>query len=143
MTEISSTHGADLAALHMGQRGQSADDTIAALARAANGPEGFNVESARQVAEEFEGTFISALVDTMFSGIETDGPFGGGQAEGMFRSMLNQEYAKVMTGSGGLGLADNILDSIIRLQTGGSLDDHTRATTEVPEVDRAQEVDGE
>jgi len=121
MAEIGNTYAADMAALQMGSQRRSADDTIAALARAANGPEGFNIENARQVAEEFEGTFISALVDTMFSGIETDGPFGGGQAEGMFRSMLNQEYAKVMSANGGIGIYDNVLDSIIRLQTGGQL----------------------
>lgn len=102
----------------MGNRSRSAEQTIAALARAANGPNGFDLEAARETAEDFESTFISALVDTMFSGLETDGPFGGGQSESMFRSMLNEEYSKVMSASGGLGLADNVLDSIIRMQTG-------------------------
>ena len=116
-----------MAALHMGNRSRSADQTIEALAAQASGPNGFSLDAARATAEEFEGTFISALVDTMFSGLETDGPFGGGQSESMFRSMLNEEYSKVMSANGGLGLADSVLDSIVRLQTGQGLDHFEQA----------------
>lgn len=93
--------------------GRSAAD-LAASATNADGS--FNMAAARATAEEFEATFLSTLVDTMFSGLETDGPFGGGQSEGMFRSMLNQEYAKAMSGQGGLGLADNVLRSMLEMQ---------------------------
>ena len=36
------------------------------------------------------------MVETMFSGISTDGPFGGGHSEQMYRSMMNEEYANAI-----------------------------------------------
>lgn len=71
---------------------------------------------ARRVAEEFESFFIARFIDAMQSGLETDGPFGGGHGEAMFRGMLSDEYAKAITGSGGLGLADSVYREILKLQ---------------------------
>ena len=52
----------------------------------------------------------------MFSSVPTDGPFGGGHGEEVFRSMMNEQYAQSMVQAGGIGLADNIYREIIRLQ---------------------------
>jgi Rod binding domain-containing protein len=52
----------------------------------------------------------------MFSGIKTDGPFGGGHAENVYRSMMSQEYAKSISKSGGVGLADHIYREILAKQ---------------------------
>lgn len=71
---------------------------------------------ARKAAEEFEAYFISQTMETMFSGIPTDGPFGGGHAEEMFRSMLNQEYGKSMARTGGIGIADQVYREILKTQ---------------------------
>ena len=46
-------------------------------------------EKAREVAEDFESFFISQMVGYMFSGIKTDGAFGGCQAETVYRSLLS------------------------------------------------------
>lgn len=72
--------------------------------------------AARKAAEEFEGFFIAMFVETMFSGIKTDGMFGGGHAEGVYRSLLNQEYGKAIAKTGGLGLADHIQREILKTQ---------------------------
>ena len=37
----------------------------------------------------------------MFEGIKTDGMFGGGNAEDIFRSMMVDEYGKMMSKNGG------------------------------------------
>lgn len=71
---------------------------------------------ARRAAEEFEAFFIAQTVESMFAGIETDGPFGGGQAEQMFRSLLSQEYGKSMARSGGIGIADQVYREILKTQ---------------------------
>jgi Rod binding domain-containing protein len=71
---------------------------------------------AHKVAEDFEAFFISMYLESMFSGVETDGPFGGGQAEGVYRSMLNQEVGKSIAKTGGIGIADNVLREIIKMQ---------------------------
>jgi Rod binding domain-containing protein len=52
----------------------------------------------------------------MFSGIETDGPFGGGQGEDVFRPMLLDQYADAVARGGGVGVADAVLKEILRLQ---------------------------
>jgi len=56
------------------------------------------------------------VLDQMFAGVPTDGRFGGGSAEGVYRDLLNQEYAKVLSRSGGLGVADAVYREILKLQ---------------------------
>jgi Rod binding domain-containing protein len=71
-----------------------------------------------KAAEEFEAVFLSQMLSHMFEGVRTDGPFGGGKAEEMFRSFMVQEYGKVMAASGGVGLADMVKREMIRAQEG-------------------------
>lgn len=73
-------------------------------------------EQARQVAHEFERMFISEMLQPMFGGIETDGPFGGGNAEATFRPMLLDQYADAIAKGGGIGIADSVLKEILKLQ---------------------------
>lgn len=73
-------------------------------------------EKLRKVAEEFEGMVISQLLAPMFEALPTDGLGGGGSGEAMFRPMLVQRYADAMAKGGGIGLADNILSELMRLQ---------------------------
>ena len=65
---------------------------------------------------EFEAVFLSEMLKPMFQGIETDGMFGGGKGEEVFRSFMLQEYGKIMSQTGGIGLADHVRDQIIQLQ---------------------------
>jgi Rod binding domain-containing protein len=60
--------------------------------------------------------FISEFLGSMFEGISTDGPFGGGQGEAMFRSLMLDEYGKQVAGRGGFGLADAITKSLLAHQ---------------------------
>ena len=75
-------------------------------------------EDVTKVAKEFEAIFVSNFVETMFSGVKTDGPFGGGHAEGVFRSMMVEQYAKQITENGGFGIADSIKRELISIQEG-------------------------
>ncbi|MEE8226933.1 MAG: rod-binding protein, partial [Kiloniellales bacterium] len=58
---------------------------------------------ARKAAEDFEAFFLAQFIDRMFADLPTDGMFGGGQGEKVFRSLLSQEYGKVMARTGGVG----------------------------------------
>ena len=71
---------------------------------------------ARHVGEEFEAMFLSQMLSPMFDQIKTDGPFGGGSAEGMYRSFLVDAYAHSMAKAGGIGIADSVQREILRLQ---------------------------
>ncbi|MBI1237178.1 MAG: chemotactic signal-response protein chel [Alphaproteobacteria bacterium] len=71
---------------------------------------------ARQVAEDFEAFFLSQMVEAMFKGVGENNPFGGGAGEQAFSGLLHEEYARVMAGTGGLGLSDNLTAEILRYQ---------------------------
>ncbi|NQV60692.1 MAG: rod-binding protein [Alphaproteobacteria bacterium] len=75
-------------------------------------------QGAWRTAQEFEAFFLSRAMDDMFSGVKTDGPMGGGQGESMFRALLNEEYGKIVAGTGGIGIADAVYREIIKLQEG-------------------------
>jgi Rod binding domain-containing protein len=71
---------------------------------------------ADKAAKEFEAVFIAQMVSTMFEGVGTDGPFGGGYGESVFRSLMIDNYAKTIAERGGFGLADQVKREILRLQ---------------------------
>ena len=71
---------------------------------------------AKKAATEFEGTFISEFLGQMFEGIPTDGEFGGGEGEQMFRSLLTDEYGKQVEASGGFGLSNAITTQLLKHQ---------------------------
>ena len=71
----------------------------------------------RETAEKFEASFLSQMLKPMFEGLETDGPFGGGEAEGTWRSFMIDEMAKQTVRAGGIGLADTVVSEMIRMQT--------------------------
>jgi peptidoglycan hydrolase FlgJ len=71
---------------------------------------------AKKTATEFEGTFISQFLGQMFEGIPTDGEFGGGEGEDMFRSLLTDEYGKQINASGGFGLSAAIQRQLLQSQ---------------------------
>ncbi len=73
-------------------------------------------EEAERVAQEFERMFIAEMLQPMFAGIETDGPFGGGNAEEVFRPMLLDKYAEAISSAGGIGIADSVLAELLRMQ---------------------------
>lgn len=72
--------------------------------------------AARKAGEDFEAFFLSQAFENMFSGIEADPIFGGGESESVYRSLLLQEYAKIAAKSGTTGIADAVTREIIRLQ---------------------------
>ena len=73
-------------------------------------------ENAKAVAQDFEAFFVSRMLESMFAGLDTDGLFGGGHGEKVFRSVLTQDYGKEMARRGGFGIADSVQKHLLRLQ---------------------------
>lgn len=69
-----------------------------------------------QKAEDFEAVFLSQMMSHMFEGIETDENFGGGHGEDMVKSMLTDEYGKLIARTGGIGVADYVKREMLTLQ---------------------------
>lgn len=75
-----------------------------------------DLAKAKEAAEEFEAVFIAEMMKPMFEGISTDGMFGGGKGEEVFRGILLQEYGKMIAHTGSVGLSSQIKDAIIQMQ---------------------------
>jgi peptidoglycan hydrolase FlgJ len=77
---------------------------------------GLNPAAVRAVSEEFEAVFLATMMQHMFAGVATDGPFGGGRSEETWRSLLIEEYGKSIASAGGIGIADQISRELLALQ---------------------------
>jgi flagellar protein FlgJ len=77
---------------------------------------GGNAAATGKAAKEFESVFISQFLGSMFSGISTDGPTGGGEGEEMFRSLMIDQYGKSIVQRGGFGLADAVQRQLMKHQ---------------------------
>jgi Rod binding domain-containing protein len=71
---------------------------------------------ARATATDFEAQFLNTMFNEMFTGIDGDGPFGGGPAVGVWRSFLSEQYAKSFAKAGGIGIADHVYRTLIAQQ---------------------------
>ncbi len=74
------------------------------------------VAAAKKSAQEFESVFASEFLGQMFEGISTDGPFGGGPGEEMFRSLMLDQYGKQIAAQGGFGLSSAITRQLLHSQ---------------------------
>lgn len=75
---------------------------------------------ARKVAEEFEAFVLGQMLQPMFEGIDVDENFGGGSSEKIWRSMQVEEYGKAIARTGGIGIADTVMQEILRTQEADS-----------------------
>ncbi len=75
-----------------------------------------NKDQVRKAAQDFETVFVSQMLGHMFEGIKTDGMFGGGQGEDMFKSMMVDEYSKQVVKRGGFGIADSVYKTMLAEQ---------------------------
>ena len=75
-----------------------------------------SVEQARQTAKDFEAFFLGQMLQPMFANIIPEPPFGGGHAEKIWRSMMDDEMGKSMDEAGVIWIADSIQRAILKLQ---------------------------
>ena len=91
--------------------------------RAVRPSAGAGIEKA---AQDFEGMFMSQMLQPMFDTVGVDPLFGGGHGEEMMRSFLVQEYGKVMANNTNFGITAAVRDELVRAQQGQQ---KTRAAT--------------
>jgi Rod binding domain-containing protein len=71
---------------------------------------------AYKAAQDFESVFLGQMVAQMYTGLDAEGPFGGGFAEQTYRSLLYQEIGRQMAAGGGVGIADAVYAEMVKLQ---------------------------
>ena len=67
-------------------------------------------------AKDFEGQLISMMLQPMFEGLSTSGPFGGGEAESTYRSFMVDAFGKQMAKAGGIGIAAPVVREMLKMQ---------------------------
>jgi len=70
----------------------------------------------KDASQKFEASFLSSMMQQMFEGVDTAAPFGGGQGEAMFRSVLTDAMAKQMSRHGGAGVAAEVEREMLKMQ---------------------------
>jgi peptidoglycan hydrolase FlgJ len=74
-------------------------------------PDGTDDEQLRSVAEDFESIFVKQMLESMRSTLNPENRLvDTGMAGEIYEDMLYDEYAQVMSKSGGFGLADMIVN---------------------------------
>lgn len=74
------------------------------------------IKQAHAAAQDFEAVFLTNMFENMFEGLDDDGPFGSGAGNGVWRSMLTEQYAKTISASGGIGITSQIERQLVGLQ---------------------------
>lgn len=67
-----------------------------------------NEAEIKKLSEEFESIFLGLVLKSMRDSVQKSGLIDGGNAENIYRSMLDDEYAKQMAAQHHTGLADQI-----------------------------------
>ena len=83
------------------------------LAAAPNGPQA--TPAMRRAAEEFEGVFLAQVLRGLTQGLTGPGLLGNGEDD-PFAAMLQDEYGKLISRSGGVGVADAVLRELLKGQ---------------------------
>lgn len=69
----------------------------------------------REKAEEFEAVFLNVMLASAFEGLGEDDEFSS-QASDTWRSMQVEQFAKAISESGGIGIADQIYAELLQIQ---------------------------
>ena len=70
-----------------------------------------------KTAQDFEASFLSVMLQSMFQGVKQQEPFGGGQGEEMFKSFMSEAMAKQMAKAGGIGLSKSVQAEMLKMQS--------------------------
>jgi Rod binding domain-containing protein len=68
-------------------------------------------------AKDLESVLISVMVDPMFPKGKESGLYGGGAGSDIYRSMMIQQYGKILSNDTNLGLAENITKNLSKNKT--------------------------
>ena len=67
-------------------------------------------------AHAFEAQLIGQMLQPMFEGLSSEGPFSGGESEGTFRSFMVDAIGKQVAKAGGIGIAAPVAREMLRMQ---------------------------
>lgn len=91
-------------------------NNISAKTDLLKGAKGMNAEKIDAAAKDFEAVFISQMVESMFGESSGESAFGSDESNDIYKGMMAQEYGKIITNSGGIGIADYVKRELLKQQ---------------------------
>lgn len=79
------------------------------------GGKGGSNEAIEKAAKEFEAVFLAQMMEHMFADVDLS-PGSEGPGDDIYKTLLIDEYSKLMSRSGGIGVADHVKREMIRMQ---------------------------
>ncbi len=73
-------------------------------------------DALHDAAEQFEAVFLTQMLSTITKGLGSEQLFGGGPEQSFFHDMFTDEVAKLISRSGGVGVADAVLQEMLKVQ---------------------------
>lgn len=110
------TGSSDVMAMASQARSSATSATQSAQTSSLLNAKGKSPEQIKEAAQDFEAFFLSQMLKPMFDTVQTDDMFGGGQGEEMWKSLMVDEYAKQIAKSGGVGVAEQVMQVMIQAQ---------------------------
>ncbi len=80
------------------------------------GVKGMDPQKAEATARDFESLFISQMVEQMFGESIGSEAFGTEDTDEVYKGLMVQEYGKMITQSGGIGIADYVKRELLKQQ---------------------------
>jgi len=75
-----------------------------------------NVAQVKKAAKNFEAMYVQEMLQHMWDGVQTDKEFGGGHGEEIFRSLMIEQYGKIVADSGQTKISDMLAKEMLRMQ---------------------------
>ena len=111
-----------------------ADQTRAKLDQMRKAGGGKGDAAIEKAAQEFEAVFLSQMMEHMFAEVDLT-PGQESPGDDIYKSLLIDEYSKLMARSGGIGVADHVKREMLRVQENPPAD--VAAVSEVEGVNQA------
>jgi len=74
----------------------------------------------KEVSREFESLFINQLFKAMRSTVQKSDWLNGGLKQEIFEDMLYNEYSRIISHAGGIGLGDMVYKYLLTTRSGGT-----------------------
>ena len=71
---------------------------------------------AETAAKDFESMFLAQMLENMFGESVGEDAFGDSESNDIYKGLMVNEYAKKLTASGGIGIADYIKTELLKTQ---------------------------
>lgn len=72
--------------------------------------------TAEAAGKDFEQMFLNQMMQPMFDGLASDGLGGDPETDDIYRGWMVEEYSKLISARGGIGLANVITKALLKQQ---------------------------